>query len=77
MVHLNADGRLSFRIVIAFTVLASFAVGLRLLAKRYTKKRWAVDDLWAICSLFGMFAWVGVEIWGWPCSLEVDTSSRE
>ena len=69
----NAGGKACLVTAIALTVVASAAIGLRLLAKRYTKTKWATDDSWAICSLVGMFVWTSIEIWGQSCSLEVDT----
>lgn len=64
MVHLNPDGKISLGSGIAFSALAFISVGLRLLAKLYTKSAWASDDSWAVMSLIALFAWLGVEFWG-------------
>ena len=64
MVYLNPDGKRSLGSGIAFTVLATTAVGLRLLTKLYTKNKWAADDSWIIVSLVALFAFLGVELWG-------------
>ena len=64
MVPLSEDGKRSLGSGVAFTVLATVAVALRLLTKVYTKGRWAADDSWAIVSLLSLFARMGVEFWG-------------
>ncbi|KAL8790985.1 MAG: hypothetical protein Q9195_006130 [Heterodermia aff. obscurata] len=64
MVKLNSRGKQGLGSGVAFAVLATVAVALRLLAKFYTKTSWATDDSWAIVSLVALFAWTAVEFWG-------------
>ena len=64
MVKLNSNGKTALGSGIAFTVIASIAVGLRLLTKLYTKTSWAADDSWAVVSLVALFAWMAAEFWG-------------
>ena len=64
MAKLNSTGKMVMGSGVAFTVLATVAVALRLLAKLYTKTSWAADDSWAVVSLITLFAWTAVEFWG-------------
>lgn len=64
MVSLNSGGRDAFWSAIIFAVIASIAVGLRLLSKRYTKAAYGADDWWILASLVLFYAWVAVIIWG-------------
>ena len=64
MVKLNSNGKTALGTGIAFTVIATVAVALRLLTKLYTKSKWAADDAWAVVSLVALFAWMAAEFWG-------------
>ncbi|KAL8880752.1 MAG: hypothetical protein Q9198_001901 [Flavoplaca austrocitrina] len=64
MTYLTPDGKASLGSGIAFTALASIAVGLRILSKTYTKASWAADDSWAVVGLVALFALIIAEFWG-------------
>ncbi|KAL8859669.1 MAG: hypothetical protein Q9178_003783 [Gyalolechia marmorata] len=64
MTNLTHEGKATLVSGIAFTVLASIAVGLRILSKAYTKTSWAADDSWAVLGLVALFALATAEIWG-------------
>ena len=64
MVNLNSNGKRALESGIAFTVIATIAVALRLLTKRYTKIKWAADDSWAVVSLVALFGWITAQFWG-------------
>ena len=49
---------------VAFLVLATVAVALRLYSKTFTKARFAVDDWVISLSLVCLYAWIGVQCWG-------------
>lgn len=49
---------------IAMAVLATVAVFLRLLAKRFTKAGLKADDIWILLGLALFWAYVGVLVWG-------------
>lgn len=64
MTYLTPEGKATLGSGIAFTALASIAVGLRILSKTYTKASWAADDSWAVLGLVALFALATAEIWG-------------
>ena len=64
MVHSNPNGNKFLGSGIAFLVIATLAVALRLYTKTLTKAKWAADDWWICLSLVGFFAWIGIEFWG-------------
>lgn len=64
MTHLTPNGKASFGSGIAFTALASIAVGLRILSKTYTKVSWSADDSWAVLGLVAFYAMIAAEFWG-------------
>ncbi|KAL8659758.1 MAG: hypothetical protein Q9226_000254 [Calogaya cf. arnoldii] len=64
MVQLTPEGKASLGSGIAFAVLASIAVSLRILSKTYTKASWAADDSWAVLGLIALYALITSEIWG-------------
>ena len=64
MVHLNPNSKRSLGTGIAFLVIATLAVALRLYTKTLTRAKWAADDWWICLSLVGFFSWTGVQCWG-------------
>lgn len=53
-----------FITVVAMAVLATIAVLLRLLAKRWTKTGLKADDIWILLGLASFWAYVGVVVGG-------------
>jgi len=64
MDQLNADGAHIFFTGIHFGILATIAVLLRLLTRRFIKARYGWDDWWIIFTLVVFYAYLGVMIWG-------------
>ena len=62
MVHLYPDGGKLVYTAIAFVVLDTIAVVLRLLSKQQTKRRFGEDDGWILAALITFFAWSAVII---------------
>ncbi|MCJ1468850.1 hypothetical protein MMC07_007480 [Pseudocyphellaria aurata] len=49
---------------VTMAVVASFAVGLRLGAKRLTRVGFTMDDYWIIFALVSFWVYVGAMLWG-------------
>ncbi len=64
MTQLTPNGKASLGSGIAFTALASIAIGLRILSKTCTKVSWAADDSWAVLGLVALYAMMTAEFWG-------------
>ena len=72
--NISAGGQVIIRLCIAFAVLDSIAVLLRLLAKRFTKVKFAADDAWIISAICCFYVFVGTIIWGQK-SVSIDVLS--
>ena len=66
MVKLFLDGRSNVVVPIVFLVIDTFAVILRVFAKRKTKHRLGTDDGWIFLALALFFVWSGMVIKGSP-----------
>ena len=62
MVHLRRDGKHLLITAIAYLILDTIAVILRLIAKSRTKHRFTLDDLYIIFALVAYAAWAGLVI---------------
>ena len=62
MVHLYTDGKKLLYTSIAFIIVDTIAVVLRLLSKQQTKRRFGEDDGWICAALIIYLAWSGVII---------------
>lgn len=60
---------------VTMAVVASFAVVLRLSAKRLTKVGLSMDDYWIIFALVSFLVYVGVMLWG-RCFYMTDRSQN-
>ena len=63
MGNLSAGGLAIIRVAVSMLVLDVFTVSLRLLARSYTKVKFAADDFWILAALAISIANIGVEIW--------------
>ena len=63
MVHIQPDGRANIATIVAFIVLDSLAVILRIISKGKTKNRYSSDDWWILCALLFFFGWAGLKLY--------------
>lgn len=61
---LDTIGRWKLGTSVAFSVIATFAVVLRVHARRLTKAKWSVDDWAVLLGLVAFYAWIGLNIRG-------------
>ena len=62
MIHLGKDGKQVLFTAIAYLILDTIAVILRLIAKSRTKRRFASDDLYVILAFIAYAVWAGLVI---------------
>lgn len=62
--NISPGGQIIIHLCIAFAVLDSMAILLRLLAKKYTKAPFAADDAWIVASVCCFYVFVSMVIWG-------------
>lgn len=64
MESINSNGKAAFATAVVFAVLASAAVGLRLLTRNYRKVKYGADDWWIVSALISFYIFIAVMLWG-------------
>lgn len=64
MLGLREESEPAFASAVIMLILASIAVGLRLLTKKWTKLGYGVDDWWLLFALSTVYAYFCIFLWG-------------
>ena len=74
MAEFPSDTRAIFGTAVGMAVLATIAVFLRLLAKKFTQSGLKADDIWILLGLASFWAYLGVVFWGmlFPQSIGIE-----